>query len=78
MNSPSAIDWQTIVVKTCRAVGSERKVAKLAGMSYSTLGEIARSATRHPMYDTGTRLLALYSQHVAKVDGAEEVARLLK
>lgn len=78
MNPPSGIDWQTIVVKAARAVGSERKLAALTGLSTSTIGEIARGATRHPMYDTGTRLMAAYSRHVETVEGAEEVARLLK
>lgn len=78
IRTPSRLDWQRVVLKTARAVGSQRKLAPLVGMSESALNALAIGDTRHPLFDNGIRLLALYSEHVEHVPGAQELAERVK
>lgn len=78
IRTPPSVDWRDIVVKLVRTCGNQPKAAKACGVSVSTIAQIASGQAKHPLFDTGLRLLAAYSQHVEPIPGAVELAERAK
>ena len=78
IRTPPSVDWRDIAVKLVRACGTQPKAAKACGVSVSTIAQIASGQAKHPLFDTGLRLLAAYSQHVEPIPGAVEFAERAK
>lgn len=78
IRTPPSVAWRDIVVKLVRACGTQPKAAKACGVSVSTIAQIASGQAKHPLFDTGLRLLAAYSQHVEPIPGAVELAERAK
>lgn len=78
IRTPPSVDWRDIVVKLVRACGTQPKAAKACGVSVSTIAQIASGQAKHPLFDTGLKLLAAYSVHVEPIPGAIELAERAK
>lgn len=75
---PPKINWRNIAVKLARAFGSQAKAAKALGLSVGTIAQLSSGQSKHPLFDTGLKLLAAYSQHVEPIPGAIELAERAK
>ena len=78
IRTPPSINWRDIVVKLVRACDTQPKAAKACGVSVSTIAQIASGQAKHPLFDTGLKLLAAYSQHVEPLPGVMELAGRLE
>lgn len=67
-------DWQAIALQLRRALGGDREVAAASGVHLSTIRSLIAGASNQPLFDTGAKLLAAYSEHVTPIPGATELA----
>ena len=68
----NAVDWQTLLLLLRKRSGSGlATIGKATGVSWQTLGTLARGETRDPRFSSGVRLLDFAADYLTEADWAQ-------
>lgn len=69
------IDWQMIVLRLRKALGSVERIHRITGMDWQHLNRLARGEVKEPRFSSGMKLLNLHWVYCRESHRLENIVR---